>query len=369
MLMPLIALAAAATPAADAANIPGIWFGTVGTLPVRACFTRRDDETFGAYYYLSQMRLIPLEAEEGSSVAFGETESEAPGTARWRIQSVDAGRLTAQWTSGQRSLPVRLTRVEYTEGEEGPCGSWVFHQPRFAEVRPVRSRAVTDGVAYTSIALDLGNRFEGSVRTFALDGSGETVQRINAELGDGLAGDPPKWFECLQLSLGYRPHEGYFDESLTPTMFTRRWLSVTDHWDGYCGGAHPDSSNAYRTFDLTSGREVDLYGWFSDAAVTRERVEGVEDVLTTVKPALRDLILAGWNAEDAECTDVVRDQDYWTVGLTRGGMVFSPQLPHVVQACGAEFTIPYARLRPFLTDQGAANIRALEAELAGRRAA
>jgi len=367
MFAPLIALAAAASPA-TADHVHGVWAGSVGNLSVRACFTRRDDRIFGTYYYLPQMRLIPLEAEEGSSTVFGETEAAAPNTPRWRIQSADSNALAAQWTNGRRTLPVRLTRVQYVEDEEGPCGSWVFHQPRFADSRPVSSRATTDGVAYTSLALDLGNRLEGSVRTFALDGDGEPARRINAELGETLAGDPPGWFECLQRSLGYSPNQGYFDDSREPVMITRRWLSVADHWDGYCGGAHPDSSNGWRAFDLDSGQEVDLYGWFNESAVSRERFEGSEDVLTTMNPPLRDLILTGWTAEAEECDEVIRDQSYWSIGLGRSGMLFSPDLPHVVQACGEQFTVPYARLRPFLTEEGAANLRALEAELAARPA-
>lgn len=366
MLALLLAPLAAAPAGPSAATIHGVWAGNVGNLPVRACFTRRDEEIFGAYYYLSRMQLIPLEAEQGSSVAFGETQSEAPDTPRWQIRSADATSLTAQWTNGRRSLPVRLTRVAYTEQEdEGPCGSWAFHQPRFADARPVASRATIDGVAFTNIALDLGSRMEGSVQTFALDGDGEAVRRINAALGEELAGDPPKWFECEQLSLAYSPSEGYFTESLAPAMITRRWLSVARHWDGFCGGAHPDSSNDYRTFDLSSGAEIDLFGWFNDSAVTRESFEGDDRVLTTMKPPLRDLILAGWHPEDAECADVIQTQDYWTIGLDRAGMIFSPQLAHVVQACGEDFTVPYARLRPFLTPEGATELRALEEELAG----
>jgi len=368
MLAPLIALAAAAASPPAAENIHGVWAGTVGNLPVRACFTRRDDRIFGTYYYLSQMRLIPLEAEEGSSVAFGETEAAAADTPRWLIQSADANALAAQWTNGRRTLPVRLTRARYVEDEDGPCGSWVFHQPRFANARPLESRATLDGVGYTDIALDLDNRFDARVRSFALDGDGEAVRRINSELGEAFAGDPPGWFECLQMSLGYSANEGYFDDSHAPVMITRRWLSVADHWDGYCGGAHPDSSNGWRAFDRDSGQEVDPFSWFNEAAVTRQRFEGTEDVLTTMKPPLRDLILAGWTTEAEECDEVIRSQDYWSIGLGRAGMLFSPDLPHVIQACGEEFTVPYARLRPFLTEEGAANIRALEAELAERPA-
>ena len=46
------------------------------------------------------------------------------------------------------------------------------------------------------------------------------------------------------------------------------------------------------------------------------------------------------------------------------GFVFSPDLPHVSQACGDEFTVPFARVRALLTREGAANVDALRAERA-----
>jgi len=48
-------------------------------------------------------------------------------------------------------------------------------------------------------------------------------------------------------------------------------------------------------------------------------------------------------------------------------LIFSPQLPYVAQARGEEFTISFARLRPFLTEEGAQNLRALRAETNGDR--
>jgi hypothetical protein len=195
-----------------------------------------------------------------------------------------------------------------------------------------------------------------------MDGGGDAVQRINAQLGTSLAGSPPLWFECIQNSLEFSPHEGGFEESLAPTMVTRRWLSVSHHWDGYCGGAHPSSSSNYRTFDRADGREVDLHDWFDEAAIQRERVEGLDDEIKTVRPALSNVILEGWHAEDAECGEVVRGARFWNIGLGRSGLVFSPSLPRVVQACGDEFTVSFARLRPFLTEEGAAHLRALETD-------
>jgi len=358
MIAPLIALvASAATPS----GLAGVWQGEIGTLPVRACFTTREWGTFGAYYYLSRLRTIPLEAAGDAGNVFSEAAAgdEVP---RWQIERVAGAQLTGRWTQGRRTLPLRFSRVAGGEGEDGPCASMAFHQPRLEGVRSIVSRASVDGTAYSRIALDPRGRFELHYTTFALDGSSEAVRRINAAVGEGLAGDPPHWLECSQLSFAAGPNEGSFDESLEPAMISRRWLSVAHHWDGFCGGAHPDSSNTYRLFDLTSGAEVDLHDWLTSAAVKREHFEGVAEDSKTLLPAFRTLILEGWRPEDPECDETVRGEEYWNIGLGREGMIFSPSIAHAAQVCWEQITVPFARLRPFLTPEGAANVQALQNE-------
>lgn len=363
LFAPLIAMAGAA-PAAAPAETSGIWQGTVGNLPVRACFAHRESGSFGAYFYLSRLRLIPLERAEDASGTFREGGGPERSRPRWRIERADAARLTGQWTGGGRTLPVRLSRVADADGES-PCHSLAFHQPRLAGVRTVTARASRDGVAYTRITLDHGGRFDASVATFALDGAGAAVRQINATLAQALAGDPPEWFDCLRTPLEQSPYEGSFNASLAPAMISRRWMSVIHQYDDFCGGAYPNAGRTYRTFDLARGREIDLHDWLNGTAVQREGPAGSDEEIKTLRPALRALILTGWNAEDADCAEAVRSHEFWNIGLTRDALIFSPDLPHVAQACGAAFTIAFARLRPFLTDEGAENLRALQAERGG----
>lgn len=365
MFAPLIALAAAAAPAAPA-DLRGIWQGTVGNRPVRACFARQQWGTFGAYFYLSRQRLIPLGTADGAGRTFHEGDEAHPGAPQWVIESADSTQLTARWTGGGRTLPVRLSRVAGAPGDESPCSSLIFHQTRLAEVRTVRTRAAADGVAFTRLTLDHGGRFDASYSSFALDGSSEAVRRINAALGETLAGDPPAWFDCIRGPLDQSSSEGSFNGGIEPALISRRWLSVVQQEDTFCGGAHPNAGQAYRAFDLASGNEIDLHDWFNGTALSRERAAGSEEAITTIRPGFRNFILARWHG-DGECDEVVRSEEYWAIGLTRAGFVFSPQLAHVVQACEDDFLISFARLRPYLTAQGAEKVRALQAEPPGRR--
>jgi len=362
MLALLSPSAAIAAPVSSAATLPGIWEGRVGSLPVRACFVRRDSGIFGAYFYLSRLRLIALNAEEGASNVFYEGGGDGAGAPRWRIDRADSSRLTGRWTSGSNTLAVQLRLVGAGEAEAGACAAPAFHQPRLAGLRTLDRRASSDGVAYTHLALDTRGRFEISVETFALDGDSEAVRRLNATLGEELAGNPPRWFECITGSLEYSPHEGSLNESFEPALVSRRWLSAIDQDESYCGGAHPNASSTYRTFDRASGREIDLYDWLNAAAVHRQRFEGSDEETKTLQPAFRQVILSGWHAEDAECDETIRNQEYWNIGLTRDALIFWPQLPHVVQACEEGFTMAFDRLRPYLTPEAAEYLRALQAE-------
>lgn len=358
----LFSSAAMAQPATTGGP-DGIWEGTIGTLPIRACFVTREFGSFGAYYYLSHLQLVALQREEGAAGGFSEGAGD-PGAARWRNVQARGGNLTASWSSGRRTLPVRLHRVAGGDDENGACASVAFHQPRLAGVRTVSARATAEGTAYTKRTLDTRGRFEIGVETFALDGDSAAVRRINTALGESLAGNPPHWLECITGSLDQSGNEGEAHESLAPAMISRRWLSVAAQGDWSCGGAHPDASSSYRLFDLESGAEVELLDWFIATAVKRETFAGSAEVARTLEPDFRTFILTGWHAEAdaAECGEVVSSQDFWNVGLTRDGFVFSPSLPHVVQACSENVVVDFDRIQPWLTPQAVEQVRALRAE-------
>ena len=79
------------------------------------------------------------------------------------------------------------------------------------------------------------------------------------------------------------------------------------------------------------------------------------------------MVLAGWKADDAECTDAIKTDEYWHAELTRTGFVFTPELPHVAQACGEDFKVPFAKLAAYLSPEGKKQIAALQAEADGKR--
>lgn len=360
-----ILLAALAAAAAPPSQLPGLWEGTVGTIPVRACFAKREWGDFGAYYYRSQLKLIPLDPVDNAAATFG--ESSAEGSPRWRIDQAGADALGGRWSHGKRSLPIRLKRVAKAVGEDSPCASAAFHAPRLAGLGTTPSSASRDFIAYERLVLDTGGRFDARVETFRFGGRGGAVDRINSALLQPLSGDPPEWFDCVRTSLERSPYEGSFHNIIAPVLISRRWLSVTFDHEVFCGGAHPSGGRTYRAFDRSSGQEVDLLDWFNAKAVKRERPEGSEETFRTLTPEFRSFLLSRTKPDDAECGAIVRDEEFWNVGLTRKAMVFTPALAHAVRACGEEIVRDFASLRPWLTPEGFAHLSALQAERTGAR--
>jgi hypothetical protein len=355
----MAALAAAAV--APGPSPHGIWQGSIGNLPIRACFLRREWGTSGAYYYLSRLQLIALSAREQDG-AYTEGGGDDPKQPRWTIDRTSGGSLTGRWSGNGRTLPIHLTRIATPAEDGSPCASGDFHAPRLAGVRSVARPARKDGVGYTRLTLNAQRRFDASVDTFQLHGSGAATRRINTQLLRPLSGDPAEWFDCVRSALENGPFEGSYNATLEPAFVSKRWLSVVNRYDSFCGGAHPDAGLGYRMFGLADGREVDLHDWLTDAAVKRDRLEGSAEPIKTLRPALRQVVLAGWKADDAECAEIVKTAEFWSIGLARTAFVLSPELPHVAQACAEEFTVPFSQLRPFLTHEAARQIDALQAE-------
>jgi hypothetical protein len=141
---------------------------------------------------------------------------------------------------------------------------------------------------------------------------------------------------------------------------------VNHHWDGYCGGAHPDVSNTARTFDLGTGQEVDVRDWFNASAVKRTLFEGEPEVFKTIQPGFRRVVIGRWKG-DEDCAGTIDTEEWWNFELTRTGFVFTPNLAHVAQACEEQFKVPFSKLLPYLTPEGRKIVAALQTERVSRR--
>ena len=79
---------------------------------------------------------------------------------------------------------------------------------------------------------------------------------------------------------------------------------------------HPESATVPLLFDQTTGGVVDPFTFIAN------------------RKALFAEIFSRFQYSKMECDGDLREAYDWTAELTRTGMIFRPQLPRVVMACG-----------------------------------
>lgn len=357
---------ASATAQDDEWDVPqpaweGVWHGTIGTSPVHVCLDKTPYEQKGAYYYDRVKRLLRLVPGKAGG-EWLEQEIDDKNGPRWRIAE-RGGALVGAWSNGREELPVHLTRIGGPSRDyDGPCRSQAFNRPRIAP-RLTSRHATMDGARYTKWTFKPGPWFadEVEITTFTLDRPGEPVVRINALLRSVLpkADGTGDWLDCVAGTVNASGKDGTYSHIVEPTLVSSRWLAASEQEDYFCGGAHPDGFSAPRTFDLVRGAEIDPLDWFGPKAVHREDLGSEDGIYKTLTAVFRAAILQGWKPDDAECDEALRRQESWHAGITRGVLVFSPDFPHAIASCSEDFKVPFARLQPWLNDQGKAAVATL----------
>lgn len=336
----------------------GVWQGTIGTLPVRACLQERSEiYRNGSYYYLSRLAPIPLSHEDDGSWA------EENDSGRWTVTAAGS-RLTGTWRGGGKSLPIALNRVAVAPNDEDPCGSAAFIAPRLRPAKVVAKPARHQGFVYTQLLYEVGPAFpEVEIASFSYPPTRPGDAAINA----ALRLDPARpeseadYAGCMKMALASHGRDGDFQFAFTPELVTSEYLSVAASSGGFCGGAHPDESQWHVLFDRVSGRKIDLAGWLTARGVVPDGGE-VGTSIRRITPALRAVALKHFpfgRGEDADCREAVASEDYWELALGRKGIAFTPSLPHVVQACEEAAEVLFAELAPFLGPAGRAGIARL----------
>lgn len=354
----------AALAAPDLETLQGVWSGTIGNLPVHACYDAGEYSNQGKYFYLRRLGTIPLRADEKQPGELTEGWAETKGVARWRMTAIAKDRAEGVWTGNGRTLPIRLTRVPFKTSEEfgTACSSLAFVQPIFAATQIVKTPAREHGLAVEKWTLAYPDD-SISVESFQLSGAGPAIAAINGRLREPFDNADEGWRWCLRNA---GPFGADYHDEVEARLVTTRWLSVNLFNESFCGGAHPSSSNQPLLFDRRNGSVADLYTWFGDADINREKVEGYSKTIDSLTGKLFEVVLkmhprAG--DKDDDCGEAVETASSWSLELRTEGIAFTPDLPRVIMACGDEVVLPWTRLEPFLSPIGKGEVAALRAEL------
>ena len=348
-----------AVPAALATPQPllGTWKGSIGSAPVMACF----DDVESQYYYLRHLHGITLVRPEDlvshtndesraepvvghvlAERAFGDAPGAVDGvTARWRLERLEGAVLTGTWTavSGNRSLPIRLLRLEGPTKQGMACGA-AFMAPVLAGVRTRKSPGRFESHVFQVVA-------SADARAPELGPEVPHAERFNRFAMDWLREQAAFVYDCNRGAGGVGEA---LDRSLEPVFWSDRHLVLRDAMqEVFCGGAHGNASLSYVVWSLPQGRAVNTWAWIQggEAAAGSRPSEGGPDV---PRP-LRRLIISRHPRND-DCGEYMPFVGIDAPYPSTDGLVFNTSFAHAMRACNDEVRLSWKQLAPYLSKQG-----------------
>ncbi|MCC6925086.1 hypothetical protein [Novosphingobium sp.] len=361
-----IASAALLAGPAHAENVAligsGVWRGTIGKLPVVACF-QEGSWTTGSYYYLSSKRPIRLTRDDNGQW------NEQPGgdgkvTGTWQIGR-NGAQLVGEWSDGGKRLPISLDQLPDGKDENQGCASEAFMAPRDGPVTVTRRPANRTAAPHTIISYRPPDWFSGvEIASFALPVERPGDRKINARFE--LAPTAPAvigYRECFQGSLMMGGTDGEYTQIYEAAEIGPMFVRALDRSSGYCGGAHPYWGYSWMNFDRQTGLPIVIDRWFARQAVRKQNYPSTDGASLNPGPALLRAIMRRYRQDQKEdgdeCRTSLAEQATWSVGVSAKGLIFTPELPHVMQACSDDLLVPYSELAPHLSVEGKAAIARL----------
>ena len=371
----LLALLSFAPNRAAAEGMDGVWQGTIGKIKVQLCL-QDDDPTavgaLGAYYAFSDGMIISLEPEDTLAENFvpntwnENTFDGSDAALIFRLQ--DADHLIGE-RKGKKTTPIALQRVPYLARDYDTlpltsCGSIAFSAPRIAEggntqVIPTSWR----GRHYSRLVI-APEKLDFHLQSFQIPGASPAVKRVNTELAMGFPGLDPNTrvtdiLNCSRSNLGWSGRDGGDTEIRWPEILTDKILVIGTSYDVYCGGAYPEMSTTWQVINLETGEELDPRSWLLGDTLETLLYGGpsnIDDDLAVIgEPSFYEVFLQhypGTPTDGDDCIDLLSTNENWFIRPSQLGIVFTQDLPHVVQACAVDVTIPYAQIWPFLSEPG-----------------
>lgn len=341
--------------AAGPAEVPkGVWEGTLGTKPIVACFN--SDYPSGSYFYKQYKKAIALGHSDKDSFWH-----EGGETGLWVLDPVKGTTLSGTWKSVKGTpvtLPIRLDLADAKGGDKA-CASDGYAGQLEAppKIEIGKKEEYATGRSFRRL------RFAGQ-ETIELFGPEPTLAAINRELRrdfDTGKDTIKEYFDKRREFLGRVGVPAEDENTTEPEYWTSQWLSIRNYtWAAGTGRA--GISWFYRTWDIQTGKQVDLWTWFGSRKESL-RVPGVGPVIATsggsMTPKLRRFLFrhGGIDPKKAEenCEFNYKEDAYYDLTLEAKGMRFAQ--PDFGNGCAIEIEVPYAELGPVLTSAGKAAVQ------------
>jgi hypothetical protein len=359
LLTTILALASSSL----AANIEGVYTGTLGKIGVVFKLEKPGGtDLSGVYFYRNHARDIQLNGSiSGSSLSLEERGLYgAESKAKLELKPEGSG-FSGTWmdTKSGKVLPVQLHAVMPTELNAVTLPStpllrrWKLEEPyeylRFDA--PLKSSKL-EKMAGKNVQWWLEPK--SKISFFRLAGQSKAVNDALIDEHYTMASNA---LQCPNDS-----EDGFtFDPKIV--LYSKRILSVTGSVFYDCGGAHPDGYSENLTLDLQTAKVLELEDLYRFVPIpkglnlqTQEPFDLFSSYTQARAVVLKKLILQEVKTfttdSDPDCKDLYRTGDVFqfiTWYLTPQGLIVQPSFPHVAAACEKDFLLPFAKLKPYLS--------------------
>jgi hypothetical protein len=356
----------------------GVWTGTIGDRKVMACFMRDYNPAHtnqSAYFYLRYSKLISLVPDPDSNALWLEGDSKSP-SGIWKI-NVQHDRITGNWSNfaKTKTLPILLNRFKSISSDHSSsCSpeSSVFGPDAYSEKIAFGEGKTLNGRSYRVLVA-----LRGAVKTVELIGENETITVLNTLLANELRVGVRAYYECPTNGESYsgtsakQEWPDYYS-SIEPLFWNKQWISFVARTSGDCGGAHPFSDYSYSTWNLSTGKELNLWEWIRNSKKASSSPEYDHYYFNYSAPEKLNRIITrkaikqrlAFNPKEAReennCLDVIQSNSEYQIRLGKFGFIFTQAFPHVVQACTDDIEITYGELVPFLAKKGKEAVMAMQ---------
>ena len=313
------------------AELKGVWRGKVGELAVVACFN--GDER-GSYYYSRYKTPIQL-----SLNAKDNTWAESGSPAVWKFDVLTESQMSGLWREPKsgKTVPVELDSPS-NQTDHQPCASDEYNN--VLEIFPALKIGKTEGFS--------GRKYRklrvADVETLEILSHNVATKKVNRDLRNLLPKtreDLNEYYEKRREFLGNMGLAAEDETFAEPRYWTADWLTV-HYYRWAAGHGARGISLSYRTWNLHTGEEVDVWQWFG--------TESSEyDDTAQLTPKLKTFLFKHWKA-DPECVENYYGEGTYHATLEPTGILFWENAYGA--GCEKEILIPYAKLSPILSAKG-----------------
>lgn len=319
---------------ANAAQLKGVWEGAVGTKAVTACFN--SDFPSGSYYYKQFLKPIQLTVQDTDTYWHEENE-----TGLWDLVAPVEGVIRGRWRNPKTkvTVPIQL-RLISGAGVGNACMLDAYNAAieKLPKIETGKIIRFAPSRSYRKI------RFAGQ-ETVELFGPDPATARINHLLKlDTSKKAVDAYFQQRREFLGRVGIPAVDEVDVDPEYWDTNFITV-NFYTWTAGEGRNGISNIYQTWNVVTGEEVNLWGWL-----------GAKSSETKLPPKLHQYLFKG-TKPSPECQNGYRGQGEFILKLGKTGLnIFEEAWG---DGCEEDFSIPYAKLLPFLSPEGKLAVKSI----------